>query len=382
MVPISILDLAPIVKGGTAGEALNRSRELAQHAERLGYRRYWLAEHHNMPGIASAATALAIAHVAAGTKTIRVGSGGIMLPNHAPLVIAEQFGTLESLFPGRIDLGLGRAPGTDQLTARALRRGLADSAETFPQDVMELQAYFGAVKPGQAVQAVPGAGLSVPIWLLGSSLFSAQLAAALGLPFAFASHFAPDLLQEALDLDRGEFRASESLESPYAMAAVAVFAAETNEQAGRLFTSLQQSFVNLRRGAPGPLPPPVESMEGLWTAVEKYGVEHAFREAIVGSPSTVKRGVEAFIDRTGVDELMVTAAIFSHEARLRSFEIVAQVAIGKAGPPRHPDGVSSEGIPVPSETRPRKSGTKPDIRERLLARAPEGLGPAETPGFP
>jgi luciferase family oxidoreductase group 1 len=332
MVPISILDLAPIVRGGTAGQALERARELAQHAERWGYRRYWLAEHHNMPGIASAATAVAIAHVAAGTSTIRVGSGGIMLPNHAPLVIAEQFGTLESLFPGRIDLGLGRAPGTDQVTARALRRGLVDSAESFPQDVMELQAYFKPAKPGQAVQAVPGAGLGVPIWLLGSSLFSAQLAAALGLPFAFAAHFAPDLLREALELYRGEFRASEALSRPYAMAAIGVFAAETDAQATRLYTSLQQSFVNLRRGTPGPLPPPVDSMDGLWTTVEQYGVEHSFREAIVGSPTTVSRGIEAFVSRTGVDELMVTAAIFDHGARLRSFELVADVAIGTARP--------------------------------------------------
>jgi len=335
MVPISILDLAPITKGGSAGEALNRSRDLAQHAERLGYRRYWLAEHHNMPGIASAATALAIAHVAAGTTRIRVGSGGIMLPNHPPLVIAEQFGTLESLFPGRIDLGLGRAPGTDQSTARALRRGLAGSAETFPQDVMELQEYFKPARPGQAVRAVPGEGLSVPIWLLGSSLFSAQLAAVLGLPFAFASHFAPDLLQQALDLYRGEFQASGSLKRPYAMAAVAVYAAETDALAKSLFTSLQQSFVNLRRGSPGPLEPPVESMEGRWTMAEKHGVEHSFREAIVGSPATVRNGIEAFIGRTGIDELMVTAAIFSHEARLRSFELVAQVAIARganAGP--------------------------------------------------
>ena len=328
MVPISILDLAPIVQGGTAGQALSRALDLAQHAEQWGYRRYWLAEHHNMPGIASAATAVAIAHVAEGTSTIRVGSGGVMLPNHSPLVIAEQFGTLEALFPGRIDLGLGRAPGTDQLTARALRRGQTDSADTFPQDVMELQAYFRPAKPGQAVQAVPGAGLSVPIWLLGSSLFSAQLAAALGLPFAFASHFAPDLLHDALELYRSQFRASESLKRPYAMAAAAVYAAKTDAEARRLFTSLQQSFVNLRKGKPGPLPPPVDSMGGLWTKVEQEGVEHAFGEAIVGSPETVKRGMEAFIERTQVDEMIVTAAIFGHGARLHSFELIAGVAIG------------------------------------------------------
>jgi luciferase family oxidoreductase group 1 len=332
MVPISILDLAPIVQGGTAAEALNRALDLAQHAERWGYRRYWLAEHHNMPGIASAATAVAIAHVAAGTSTIRVGSGGVMLPNHAPLVIAEQFGTLESLFPGRIDLGLGRAPGTDPLTARALRRGHANSADTFPQDVMELQAYFRPAKPGQGVQAVPGAGLSVPIWLLGSSLFSAQLAAALGLPFAFASHFAPDLLHDALEVYRSEFRASPTLKRPYAIAAAAVFAAQTDALAARLFTSLQQSFVNLRRGTPGPLPPPVDSMEGLWTRTEREGVDHAFSEAIVGSQSTVKRGIEAFVKRTGIDEMMATAAIFDSSARLRSFELVAEAVIGSSQP--------------------------------------------------
>jgi luciferase family oxidoreductase group 1 len=328
MVPLTILDLAPIIAGGTVGEALNRSLDLAQHAEKWGYRRYWLAEHHNMPGIASAATALTISHVAAGTSTIRVGSAGIMLPNHAPLVIAEQFGTLEALYPGRIDLGLGRAPGTDPLTARALRRGNADSADTFPQDVMELQAYFRPVRPGQAVQAVPGAGLAVPILLLGSSLFSAQLAAALGLPFAFASHFAPDLLHEALDLYRSKFRPSETLKKPYAMAAAAVFAAETDAEAERLFTSLQQSFVNLRRGTPGPLPPPVDSMDGLWTGVEEAGVGHAFSEAIVGSAATVKKGMDEFIARTEIDEMIVTAAIFDHSARLRSFEIVAEAMMG------------------------------------------------------
>ena len=324
MVPLSVLDLAPITLGGTASQALQRSLELARLAERLGYRRYWVAEHHNMPGIASAATSVVIAYIAGGTSTIRVGSGGVMLPNHAPLVIAEQFGTLEALFPGRIDLGLGRAPGTDPLTARALRRGIADASDAFPQDVMELQAYFHPTVPGQALQAVPGAGLAVPMWLLGSSLFSAQLAAALGLPFTFASHFAPDLLGEALRLYRSLFRPSASLKSPYAMAAVAVFAADTDAAAARLFTSLQQSFVLLRRGTPGPLPPPVDSMDGRWNAVEKAGVDQAFREAIVGSPETVRKGMGAFVEHTGVDELMVTAAIFDHGARLRSFEIAAQ----------------------------------------------------------
>lgn len=325
MVPFSVLDLSPIAQGGTVADALHRSRALAQHAERLGYRRYWLAEHHNLPGIASAATAVVIGHVAAGTTTIRVGSGGIMLPNHAPLVIAEQFGTLAALFPGRIDLGLGRAPGTDPLTARALRRGQPNSADTFPHDVMELQAYFRPAQPGQAVQAVPGAGLAVPIWLLGSSLFSAGLAAALGLPFAFASHFAPDHLDDALELYRSEFQPSDVLAQPYAVAAIAVFAADTDAQAARLFTSLQQSFVQLRRGTPGPLPPPVDRMDGLWTPAEQAGVGHAFREAVVGSRATVQRGLAAFLRRTRVDELMVTAAIFDPAARLRSFELVAQV---------------------------------------------------------
>jgi luciferase family oxidoreductase group 1 len=332
MVPLSILDLSPIVQGGTAAEALHRSLDLARHAENWGYRRYWLAEHHNMPGIASAATAVAIAYVAGGTSTIRVGSGGVMLPNHAPLVVAEQFGTLESLFPGRIDLGLGRAPGTDPLTARALRRGQAGSSDTFPQDVMELQAYFRAAEPGQAVRAVPGAGLAVPIWIRGSSLFSAHLAAALGLPYAFASHFAPDDLAEALELYRSEFRPSPGLRRPHAMAAVAAYAAPTDAEASRLFTSLQQSFVSLRSGMPRTLPPPVESMEGRWTAPQKSLAEHAFREAIVGSPATVARGIEAFLARTAVDELMVTAAIYDHAARLRSFELVSQCA--GAGPAR------------------------------------------------
>lgn len=325
MIPFSVLDLSNVAQGATVADALHRSRELAQHAERLGYRRYWLAEHHNMPGIASAATAVVIGHVAAGTTTIRVGAGGVMLPNHAPLVIAEQFGTLEALFPGRIDLGLGRAPGTDQMTSRALRRGSDTSVDTFPQDVVELQEYFEPARPGQAVQAVPGAGLAVPIWLLGSSLYSAQLAAALGLPFAFASHFAPDHLEEALALYRGEFQPSATLERPYAMAALPVFAADTDAAAERLFTSLQQHFLHLRRGRPGLLPAPVDSMDGLWSMPERAGVLHAFREAVVGSAETVRAGIEAFVKRTGIDELLVTAAIHDQAARLRSFEIVAQV---------------------------------------------------------
>ena len=325
MVPFSVLDLSNIVQGGSAADALQRSRDLAGHAERLGYRRFWLAEHHNMPGIASAATAVALAHVATGTTTIRLGAGGIMLPNHSPLVIAEQFGTLAALHPGRIDLGLGRAPGTDQPTARALRRGTRDPVDSFPQDVVELQSYFQPVVPGQVVQAVPGAGLDVPIWILGSSLYGAQLAALLGLPFAFASHFAPDHLAQALTLYRQGFQPSAALAKPYAMAAIGVVAAETDAAAARLFTSIQQSFVQLRRGTPGPLPPPVDSMADLWSPAEEAGVSHAFREAVVGAPATVREGLRAFLERTQVDELMVTAAIFEHDARRRSFEIVAAV---------------------------------------------------------
>jgi len=325
MVPFSVLDLSNITQGGTVTEALHRSRELARHAETLGYRRFWLAEHHNMPGIASAATSLVIAHVAAGTATIRVGAGGIMLPNHSPLVIAEQFGTLAALFPGRIDLGLGRAPGSDQPTARALRRGAGDTSDRFPQEVIELQSYFQPAVPGQVVQAVPGAGCDVPIWLLGSSLFGARLAATLGLPFAFASHFAPDHLEQALAIYRHHFQPSAALAKPYAMAAIGVVAADTDAAAARLATSLQQSFVLLRRGTPGPLPPPVDSMDDRWTPMERAGVEHAFREAVVGSPTTVRQGLEAFLRRTRVDELMVTAAIHDQADRLHSFEIVAQV---------------------------------------------------------
>lgn len=325
MVPFSILDLSPIRQGGTAGEALQQSLGLAQLGERLNFQRYWVAEHHSMPGIASAATAVVISHLAAGTKKIRVGSGGVMLPNHAPLVIAEQFGTLAALFPGRIDLGLGRAPGTDQLTARALRRGKADSADTFPQDVVELQGYFGEAQPGQAVQAVPGAGEQVPIWLLGSSLFSAQLAAQLGLPFAFASHFAPDQLREALEIYRHNFTPSEALAKPHAMACIGVYAADTDREAEKLFTSLQQSFLNLRRGVPGQLPPPVDDMREVWSLLESRMVGHAFRESVVGSPDTVKAGLAAFLARTRVDELMVTSAIFDQEARHHSLQLVAQV---------------------------------------------------------
>jgi luciferase family oxidoreductase group 1 len=326
MVPLSVLDLAPIVVGASAADAFRNTLDLARHAERWGFRRYWLAEHHNMPGVASAATSVVIAYVAAGTTTIRVGAGGVMLPNHAPLVIAEQFGTLESLFPGRIDLGLGRAPGTDPNTTRALRRRADLDADSFPHDVIELQGYFRDPVPGQEIRAVPGAGLTIPIWLLGSSLFSAQLAAALGLPFAFASHFAPDLLMQALAIYRSEFRPSESLAAPYAMAGVSVVAADTDGAARRLFTSLQMQFVNLRRGRPGQLRPPVDSLDDFWSPAERAGVEHALRYAVVGSPDVVRRGLEMFAADAGVDELMITSQIHDHAARLRSYEIVAEAA--------------------------------------------------------
>lgn len=320
---LSVLDLAPVKEGGTVSEAFSEMLDLAQHAEAWGYRRFWLAEHHNIAGIASSATAVLIGHVAGGTKTIRVGSGGIMLPNHAPLVVAEQFGTLEALYPGRIDLGIGRAPGTDQITMRALRRTLSNPDEDFPRDVTELLSYFEPARPGQVVHAVPGEGLRVPIWLLGSSLYSAQLAAVLGLPFAFASHFAPDLLLEALKIYRSEFRPSESQGKPYAMPCVNVFAAETDAEARRLFTSVQQAFVNLRRNRPGLLQPPVDSMEGKWSEFERAGVERALRYSFVGSIETVRRGLEAFIELTGADEIMAASQIFDHRARLRSFEILA-----------------------------------------------------------
>jgi len=312
MIPFSVLDLAPVPAGADASTALRNTLDLAQHAERWGFRRYWLAEHHNMPGIASAATAVVIGHVAAGTSTIRVGAGGVMLPNHAPLVIAEQFGTLEALFPDRIDLGLGRAPGTDQLTVRALRRDL-DGADSFPHDVVEL------------LRAVPGAGLNVPVWLLGSSLYSAQLAGALGLPFAFASHFAPQVLIEALEEYRTRFRPSQFLERPYVMVAAAVVAAETDREAAYLFTSAQQSFVNLRRGRPGLLPAPVDDFDARISLQERAGLETSLAQAVVGSQDTIRAGIERFIALTAADEFLATAQIFDHAARLRSFEILAGI---------------------------------------------------------
>ena len=340
MIPFSVLDLSPIVQGGTAADSFRHTLDLARNAERWGYHRYWLAEHHNMPGIASAATAVVIGHVAGGTTTIRVGSGGVMLPNHSPLVVAEQFGTLESLFPGRIDLGLGRAPGTDPRTTLALRRDRAAADESFPRDVAELQSYFAPVTPGQTVRAVPGAGLRVPIWLLGSSLFSAQLAAELGLPFAFASHFAPDYLMAALNEYRRRFRPSAALRTPYAMVGVNAVAADTDAEAQRLVTSLQQQFVNLRRGTPGLLQPPLDTMDGRWSPAEKAGVEHTLAYAAVGAPDTVARRLEALIEMTSADELIVAGHIFDHQARLRSFEIVAHVRdtmdLGPLGAPGGP----------------------------------------------
>lgn len=328
MVPLSVLDLAPVVRGGTAAQALANSRDLAQHVERLDFRRFWLAEHHNMTGIASSATAVVIGHVAAGTSRIRVGAGGVMLPNHSPLVIAEQFGTLESLFPGRIDLGLGRAPGSDQVTARALRRErLHSAADSFPQDVLELLRYFQPGKENQAVRAVPGAGLEVPVWLLGSSLFSAELAAALGLPYAFAGHFAPALMVEALTLYREKFEPSIAHSRPHTMAAVSVIAADTDDEAAFLFTSAQQQIRDLHRGVPGPLRPPIPTMDGQWTPAEKAGVDQFLREAIVGGPATVRRGLAQFVAKTGADEVIIAAQIHDHEARKRSYRIVAEAAL-------------------------------------------------------
>ncbi|HEY5929337.1 MAG TPA: LLM class flavin-dependent oxidoreductase [Burkholderiales bacterium] len=331
MIPFSLLDLSPIPLGSNASVALRNTLELARHADKLGYQRYWLAEHHNMPGIASAATSIVIAHVAGGTTRIRVGSGGIMLPNHSPLVIAEQFGTLASLFPGRIDLGLGRAPGTDMLTARALRRTMEDSAEQFPQDVQELQQYFEAADPGLHIRAVPGEGLEVPLWLLGSSLFSAQLAAALGLPFAFASHFAPDMMRQALEIYRARFEPSKQLERPYAMLGANVLAADTDAQALRQFTSQQQSFINLRRGRPGQVPPPIDDIGSYWSPAERAMVERSLAVSFVGAPDTVERGLRAFLDDLKPDELMITAHIHDQHARLRSIELVAGVHEKLAG---------------------------------------------------
>lgn len=323
--PLSVFDLAPIVEGATPSDALRNSLDLARHVERLGYRRFWLAEHHNAVGIASAATAVVIAHVAAGTESIRVGAGGIMLPNHAPLLIAEQFGTLEALHPGRIDLGLGRAPGTDRLTILALRRDVT-MADTFPQDVLELQQFLADPRPGQAVRATPGAGTHVPLWILGSSLYGAQLAAALGLPYAFASHFTPEALLPALDAYRSGFRPSEQLQEPYAMVGMNAVVADDDETARRLFTSAQQSFTNIFRGRRGRLPPPIDDIESYWTPEEKVRVTGMMRRSFVGSPSTVRQRLEAFVEETQADELIVASAIHDHAARLRSYELLARVS--------------------------------------------------------
>lgn len=323
-IPFSVLDLSPVLAGETPREAIGHSVALARHAEALGFHRFWLAEHHNMPGIASAATAVVIGHVAAATETIRVGSGGIMLPNHSPLVVAEQFGTLASLYPGRIDLGLGRAPGGDGHTLRALRRA-PDSGERFPRDVQELRHLFGAVEDGQHLRAVPGAGLDVPLFLLGSSTFSAELAGLLGLPFAFAAHFAPDALGAALALYRASFRPSPQCAKPHVIVALTAVAADTDAEARRLFTSLQQAFVALRRGTPGLLQPPIDDIATFATAAELAGVERALRYAMVGSPATIARSVDALLVETDADELMVTAQIYDQAARRRSFTLVAEV---------------------------------------------------------
>ena len=325
MIPFSVLDLSPIVEGSNAAQSLRNTLDLAQHAERWGYQRYWLAEHHGMPGIASAATAVVMAHVAGGTSRIRVGAGGIMLPNHSPLVIAEQFGTLESLFPGRIDLGLGRAPGSDQATARALRRDMNADPNEFPQDVVELMHYFEPVSEGQRVRAVPGNGLKVPLWILGSSLFGAQLAAQLGLPFAFASHFAPAQMMQAVEIYRSSFQPSAQLARPYVMLGFNVFAADSDEQGELLATSMQQAFVNLRSGRPSLLQPPVAAYADRLGPAERAMLDQVLSCSAIGAPGTVRRQLQAFVDRTGADELMITSQIFEHQARLRSYEITASL---------------------------------------------------------
>nr|WMC97800.1 LLM class flavin-dependent oxidoreductase [Aminobacter aminovorans] len=330
MTTLSVLDLSPVTEGSTAAQSLKNTLDLARHAEKLGFHRYWLAEHHNMAGIASAATSVVIAHVAAGTSTIRVGAGGIMLPNHAPLVIAEQFGTLAALHPGRIDLGIGRAPGTDMLTARALRRNLEAGVDNFPQDVVELMGYFDPATPEQRIRAVPGEGEQVEVWVLGSSLYGAQLAAMLGLPYAFASHFAPSELDHAIEIYRSRFQPSERLAKPYVMAGINIVAADTDAEAKLLFSSVQQAFVNLRSGRPGRLPAPLEGYERELDPVARQMLSQTLACAVVGSPDTVRRGVEAFIARTGADELMVTAQVFDHQSRKRSYEILAEVGAGLA----------------------------------------------------
>ena len=325
MILYSLLDFSPITEGSDAAQAFANTVDLAQHAERWGYHRYWLAEHHNMPGIGSAATAVVIGHVAGATQKIRVGSGGIMLPNHSPLVVAEQFGTLESLYPGRIDLGLGRAPGTDQVTARALRRSGDETAESFPQDVLELQSYFE--RSGRSrVHAVPGNGLSIPIYLLGSSLFSAEVAAHLGLPFAFASHFAPDYLHEALRIYRAQFQPSTSWREPHAIVGIGLYAADSDEEARKIFTSAQLMGLGLIRGHPGKLPSPVDSMSGMWRSdLEREAIEARTRYAVVGSKATIRDRIEEIVRATAADEIIAVSQIYDHAARLHSFAIGAEV---------------------------------------------------------
>jgi luciferase family oxidoreductase group 1 len=330
MLALSILDLVRVRQDGTPRTALDNARDLAGHAERLGYRRFWVAEHHNMPGVASAATSVVVGHIAAGTSHIRVGAGGIMLPNHAPLVIAEQFGTLAQLFPGRIDLGLGRAPGTDQMTAYALRRSLTNS-DNFPQDVLELQAYLARAREGQRIHAVPATGTEVPLWILGSSTFGAQLAAELGLPFGFASHFAPDLLMLALEIYRERFKPSAQLDRPYAMVGVNIVAAETDGEARRLATTQQMSFANIFRGARGLSQPPIDDIETYWSEMEKAQALRMLQRSIIGSPETVERGIAALVAETAADELMIVSDVYDHQARLRSFELIAAAA--RAGHP-------------------------------------------------
>ena len=330
MIPLSVLDLSPVPEGSHAGDALRNSIDLARHTEALGYRRFWMAEHHNMPGIASAATAVALAHVAVATSSIRIGAGGIMLPNHAPLIIAEQFGTLAALHPGRIDLGLGRAPGSDQIAAHAMRRNLTADIDQFPSDVVELINYFRPAEPGQTLQAVPGAGQDVEVWILGSSTYGAQLAAHLGLPYAFASHFAPEQMQDAVAIYRERFRPSHRLAVPHVMLGINIFAADTDAEARRLFSSLQQAFLNLRRGRPGKLPPPVDEFEQNLDRYARSMLASALACSVVGGPETIRDGLRAFVASTGADELMVTAQIFDHQARKRSFEILAHQVVNPA----------------------------------------------------
>jgi luciferase family oxidoreductase group 1 len=343
MVPLSVLDLAPIVEGGDAGQAFRNALDLARHAERLGYKRFWMAEHHSMPGIASAATAVALAHVGTGTSTIRLGAGGIMLPNHAPLVIAEQFGTLESLFPGRVDLGLGRAAGTDQAAAHALRRNLHSDENQFPRDVVELLGYFQPAEPGQRVRAIPGEGLEVPVWILGSSLYGAQLAAMLGLPYAFASHFAPAQMMEAIAVYRERFQPSGRLDRPYVMLGFNVFAADSDGEAHLLATSVQQAFVNLHAGHPARLPPPLPGYPDTLPTPARALLRKVLSCSAIGAPETVTDAIRAFVERTGADELMIVSQIYDHEARLRSYEIAA----GAMASPPVQGGGTKRGRPAP-----------------------------------